>query len=260
MTKKDLFNAINNMDEKYIHDTQDVYKQPQTPEVIRLSENKQPYWKTILATAACTAAAMFAVFIPIVRSGAFGSLSPNDSQISESDSSGVVLSNNSSESSSTIGPEIKIDLDKETNYDVVLDSIFVYDKESAAFKRCEWGTEFHSGKLLMGGRSYFRNDNGDLKLYRQELNVTNYKHLELDCSNILTTEEGTEILLWESLSEVFGLPNFFADSPNDNDRVLHTDKFIGKTDSKTISIRSINITVNYDTNDITFSSDWVTAH
>jgi len=259
MTKKDLFNAINNMDEKYIHDAQDVYKQPQAPKIIKIEEKRQPYWKTIFATAACTAAAMFAVFVPIARSGAVGFLAPADTRSSES--SGVVLGNSSvSENSNVMGSEVKIDLDKEKKYDVVLDSVFSYDKESNSFIRYEFGDVFASDKLLMGGKSYFRNNNGDLELYRQELTLNRFKPLDLECMDIKSNEEGTEILLWESLPEAFDLPNFFKISPNKDERVLHTDKFIGSTDSKTISITSINITVNYDTNDLTFSSDRVTAH
>ncbi len=261
MTKKDLFNAINNMDEKYIHDAQDVYKEPQKPEVIRISEGKrQPYWKTIFATALCTAAAMFAVFVPIVRSGAFGFLAPADSQTSESDSSGVVLSNSgNSESSNVVGSEIKIDLEKETNYEVVLNAVFAYDKEGNTFKRYKWGDKFTPNQLLMGGRSYFRNENGEWRIYRQELALSRFMPLELDCVTIKSIKEGAEIHLRDSLSEKLGLPNFFKTSPNKNDTILHADEFIGNTDSKTIRISSIDITVDYDTNTINISSDWVTA-
>ncbi len=260
MTKKDLFNAINNMDEKYIHDAQDVYKQPQKPEVIRISEEKrQPHWKTIFATALCTAAAMFAVFVPIVRSGAFGFLAPADSQISESDSGGVVLSGGNSESANAAGPEIKIDLEKETNYEVVLDAVFAYDKESNTFKRYEWGDKFTPDKLLMGGRSYFRNENGEGRIYRQELALSSFMPLELDCETIKSIKEGAEIHLRDSLSEKLGLPNFFKTSPNKNDTILHTDEFIGSTESKTIRITSVDITVDYDTKTVKISTDRVMA-
>ncbi len=258
MTKKDLFNAINNMDEKYIHDAQDVYKQPQKPEVIRISEEKRPHWRTIFATALCTAAAMFAVFVPIVRSGAFGFLAPADSQTAESDSGGVVLSNSGiSESNNVVGSEIKIDLEKETNYEVVLDAVFAYDKESNTFKRYEWGDAFTPDKLLMGGRSYFRNDNGEWRIYRQELDLSHFMALELEYSNLFTNSTGTNFLLRESLSEKLGLPNFFKTSSNEGDCYLHTDDHIESTDSKTIRISSVNITVNYETNRILISSDRV---
>ncbi len=258
MTKKDLFNAINNMDEKYIHDAQDVYKEPQKPEVIRISEEKrQPYWKTIFATAVCTAAAMFAVFVPIVRSGAIGFLAPAAGNESTA-SSGVVLGDSGvSESNNVVGSEVKIDLDNEKKYDVVLDSVFAYDKEDNTFKRYEWGDVFASDQLLMGGRSYFRNENGDLQLYRQEISLRRFKSLELGCLTIHSTEKGTVILLHESLSEKLGLPNFFKTSPNEGDYELYTDKFIGDMESKTISISSIDITVDYDTNKIKISSDRV---
>ncbi len=261
MTKKDLFNAINNMDEKYIHDAQDVYKEPQKPEVIRISEEKrQPYWKTIFATAVCTAAAMFAVFVPIVRSGAIGFLAPAAGTESTA-SSGVVLGDSGvSESNTVVGSEIKIDLDKEKKYEVVLDSVFAYDKEDNTFKRYEWGDAFTPTQLLMGGRSYFRkNENGDWQIYRQELALSHFRSCEVDCLAIHSTEEGTVILLQESLSEKLGLPNFFKTSPNEDEHELYTDKFIGDKESKTISFSSINITVDYDTNNIKISSDRVTA-
>ncbi len=261
MTKKDLFNAINNMDEKYIHDAQDVYKQPQAPEVIRISkEKRQPYWKTIFATAVCTAAAMFAVFVPIVRSGAIGSLSPA-SGAESSASSGVVLSNSgNSESSNVVGSEIKIDLDKETDYEVVLDSVFAYDKASNTFKRYEWGDRFTPDQLLMGGRSYFRKENGEWQIYRQELALSHFMPLEqLDCIDIRSVKEGTVILLRESLSEKLGLPNFFKTSSNEGDHELHTDEFIGDKESEKISITSINITADYDTKTVKISADRVMA-
>lgn len=259
MTKKELFNAINNMDEKYIRNTQDVYKQQQANEVIRISEEKrQPYWRIIFATALCTAAAMFAVFVPIARSGAIGFLAPASG--TESDSGGVVLSNSGDfENSNAMSSEIKIDLDKETNYDVVLDAIFVFDKQSNTFKRYEFGDIFATDKLLMGGRSYFRNDNGDLQLYRQELTLSLFKSLELECAHIISNERGTEILLCDSLSEKLGLPNFFETSSNEGDFLLHTDKLIGDTESKKITIHSVTITVNYDANNIAISSDEVIA-
>ncbi len=264
MTKKDLFNAINNMDEKYIHDAQDVYKEPQAPEVIRISkEKRQPYWKTIFATAACTAAAMFTVFVPIVRSGAIGSIAPA-SGTESSASSGAVLSNSgNSESNNVVGSEIKIDLDKEKNYEVVLDSVFAYDSEENTFKRYEWGDAFASDQLLVGGKSYFKkNENGEWQIYCQELALRRFKPLELENVTIMPIKEGKEgtvILLHESLSEKLGLPNFFKTSPNEGDFELYTDKFIGDKESKTISFSSIDITVDYDTNRIKISSDRVTA-
>lgn len=261
MTKKDLFNAINNMDEKYIHDTQDVYKEPQKPEVIRISEEKrQPYWKTIFATALCTAAAMFAVFVPIVRSGAIGFLAPAAGTES-SESSGVVLSDGSvSENSNVVGSEIKIDLEKEINYEVMLDSVFAYDKDSNTFKRYEWGDEFAPDYLLTWGRSYFRKENGEWRIYRQELDLSHFTPLELEISGLSSSSAGTQFRLRESLSEKLGLPNFFKTSPNEGDYMLHTNRYIGDAESDwRITITSINITVNYDTKDVTISSDWVTA-
>ncbi len=202
---------------------------------------------------------MFAVFVPIVRSGAVGFLAPAAGNESTA-SSGVVLGDSSvSESNNAVGSEVKIDLDKENKYDVVLDSVFAYDKEDNTFKRYEWGDVFTPEILLMGGRSYFRNENGDLKLYCQEISLRQFKSWELDCLSIHSTEEGTVILLHESLSEKLGLPNFFKTSPNEGDYELYTDKFIGDKESKTISISSIDITVDYDTNRIKISSDRVTA-
>ncbi len=216
-------------------------------------------WRAVFVSVACTAAVMFAVFVPIVRSGAIGFLAPAAGTES-SENSGVVLSDGGvSENSNVMGSEIRIDLEKEINYEVVIDSVFAYDKDSDTFKRYEWGDEFAPDHLLTWGRSYFRKENGEWKIHRQELGLSRFMPLELEVSGLSSSSAETQFRLRESLSEKLGLPNFFKTSPNEGDYVLHTNRFIGDPESFKISITSLNITVDYDTNNLTISSDRVTA-
>ncbi len=259
MRRLNILKMMSGIDDKFIKLADEDFDPQNARHGMYITVERERFpWRAVFVSAACTAAIMFAVFVPIVRSGAIGFLAPAAGTES-SENSGVVLSDGVSENNNVMDSDMKIDLEKEINYEVVLDSVFAYDKDSDTFKRYEWGDEFAPDHLLTSGRSYFRKENGEWRLHRQELGLSHFTPLELEVSGLSTSSAGTQFRLRESLSEKLGLPNFFKTSPNEGDSVLHTNRFIGDTESFKISITSVNITVDYDTNNLTISSDRVTA-
>ena len=254
MDNKTFLRLFGEIDDKYIQQANedvDYWLESQRGISVRTDAPKSSFFRTVIMTAACTAAVMFGVFALLLNLGIVGKIEITESPTS----SGVELSNSSGSQSIEL-PDFHSD-----TY-LYEEAAYAYeDSYSDVLKRYEVGDMFGEHRLLSAKTTYKVTDGVQVR-QKQEIIVEG--HILFDLSKCHFSTDGTAYLgISIGTLMKLGLPriskNFDADMlsyypPDSRPYIFDETMNIGFTqlkitvdyEEKTVTVIGQKISINYN--------------
>ena len=235
----DIFVQIfGGIDEKYIREANEdmnFWLESQEGEVVRADGSRRFPWRTVIASVACTAAALFGVFVLMLNVGKIRITDTTESSVNSPAQSGVT-------------PALPADA---VLYD---EAAYAYENGSSFLKRFAVGDKFGENATIASAKATYKSVDGKAVLQKQEIILNGEVYF---ITGTYETNENDDVIRLDidvGLIKDLGLPHFGDDFEIQPIEIAITDE--NTHDGLTVCVSFINpkITVDHDTKIITINS------
>lgn len=250
MKNEELFQILGGIDSKFIEKASEdlaFWQESQKGIRVRIDNSIKFSWKTVIASAACTAAVLIGVFVLLLNIGKIGII---DSPAS----SGAEISN-SSESPSIVLPE--------SPSDTVLfeEAAYAYEvNDLNNLKRYEVGDRFGEYSEILTAKTTYKISDGTSVIQKQEITVRGRFVFQLE-KNSYKTDGSTYIGIQAGRTNELGLPIFAGNFHIEPIYFPMTDENThGEGSTVRVTLLNMIITVDYEAESITIEPQSVSLH
>ena len=233
MNGKELFELLNDFDDKIVKEVGEkliLWREAQRGEVVRVDGFRRFPWRAVIASVACTAAALFGVFVLLLNIGKIRVVNNPASSVSEPDSS--------FDSQSTVMPDVFFE-----------EAAYAYDWEDLEeLKRYEAGDKLGENATIASAKTTYKISDGTPVMQKQEIVLDLEKDLWYHGADgstyiILPVNRTNELGLPSFAKEAFEIkPIYFA---------LTDENTHGEGSYACITLYKLKITVDYESKGIT---------
>ena len=244
MNGKELFELLNDFDDKIVKEAGEkliLWREAQKGEIVRADGSHRFPWRAVIASVACTAAALFVVFVLLLYIGKIGVVNNPASSISE--------------------PNISLDNQSSVMTDVFFEeAAYAYEGEDLEeLKRYEAGDKLGENVRIASAKTTYKISDGTPVMQKQEVVLEGYVDIEKDlwyCESDGTTFINPRIYRMNEL----GLPFFAMDFEIKPIYCALTDKNThGEGSFVHITLIEPRITVDYESKSITIDPQYVSV-
>lgn len=244
MKNEELFHILGGIDSKFIEKASEdlaFWQESQKGIRVRIDNSRKFSWKTVIASVACTAAAMFGIFVLFLNVGKIGIIDSPASSVSEPDSS--------SESQSNVMPDVFFE-----------EAAYAFRYEFDMLQRYEIGDKFGENATIISAKTTYKNVDGRTALQKQEIVLDGRFSIEMD-SQSYETDGSTFVNIHVGRMNELGLPFFGSNFDIEPIHcVLNGENTIGEDSIAHIALLDPIITVDYESESITIDPQTVSVY
>ena len=244
MKNEDFFQLLGEIDGKYIEKASEdlsFWQESQKWISVRSDYSRKSFWKTSIASVACTAVAVLGIFVLLLNVGKIG--------ITENPASSVSEPDNSTSSQNDVIPDVLFE-----------EAAYAYEGENFdELQRYEVGDKFGENAAITSAKTTYKISDGAPVIQKQDITVYGSFVFELENSHY-ETDGSTFINIYIGRMNELGLPFFATDFDIEPIYCDLSGENIKVDSSTTVNFSELIITVNYDTKTITLYPQHVSIY